>query len=281
VKICILVNHDIYANSLLNQLLPQLQGHQVWCFYSQRVGKLREKPAPLEYLAFFEQSLFNHKVCPWLDTKAQALGMRSWAGLSQWLQTPAGAIGDINDAQSLQQLSAIGPDLILSVRFGQILKSNVLAIPKHGAINLHSGLLPSYRGVMATFWSMFNGEADYGCTLHRITDEQIDRGEWLDELRLPLDLHRDYFSNTLALYQPGANLLLQAVKAIASGRKLVAQHQCDKRGRYYTYPTMAQLEKWLSKGFQLIDRSAYQNHLQRQYRIPRQTIDDWLRDADE
>ena len=49
--------------------------------------------------------------------------------------------------------------------YRRILKAAAIQIPRHGVLNLHSGLLPAYKGLMATFWATLNGEEEIGCTL--------------------------------------------------------------------------------------------------------------------
>jgi methionyl-tRNA formyltransferase len=69
-----------------------------------------------------------------------------------------------NSADGLERLRAAAPELIVSIRYRCILREHTIAIPEHGVLNLHSGILPDYRGVMATFWAMLTGETEIGCT---------------------------------------------------------------------------------------------------------------------
>ena len=69
---------------------------------------------------------------------------------------------------ALQKLRDVRADLLISIRFGMILGTEALGLPPRGVLNLHSGLLPQYRGVLATFRALLNGDAEIGCTLHWI-----------------------------------------------------------------------------------------------------------------
>ncbi|HAZ78734.1 MAG TPA: formyl transferase, partial [Porticoccaceae bacterium] len=53
----------------------------------------------------------------------------------------------LKSPEALSRVAATEPDLILSIRFGLILPQTIIDLPKYGVINLHSGLLPVYRGV--------------------------------------------------------------------------------------------------------------------------------------
>jgi methionyl-tRNA formyltransferase len=104
------------------------------------------------------------------------------------------------------------PDLIVSIRFGQILEEPVIAVPRIGVINLHSGLLPAYKGVMASFWSLLNGERQLGTTLHWITDSKIDSGAIISTQQQQVDTSKTYLQQVLSLYEPGARQITEAVK---------------------------------------------------------------------
>lgn len=78
-----------------------------------------------------------------------------------------------------------GPDLIIVIAFGQILKKNLLAIPKWGAINIHASLLPNYRGAAPIQWAILNNESKTGLTIMRM-DEGLDTGPILFQAELPI-----------------------------------------------------------------------------------------------
>ena len=85
-----------------------------------------------------------------------------------------------------QRVRAFDADLLISIRFGQIFKAEAIAQPRTGIINLHSGLLPEYKGVMASFWSLLNEEPRLGTTLHWITDKKIDSGALISTRSQPV-----------------------------------------------------------------------------------------------
>ena len=57
-----------------------------------------------------------------------------------------------------ERLEEIAPDAILVVAYGRIIPDWMLALPKHGCINLHGSLLPKYRGAAPIQWAVANGE---------------------------------------------------------------------------------------------------------------------------
>ena len=66
-------------------------------------------------------------------------------------------------------------DLILIIAGNQIIKKKVLDSTKYGVFNVHSSLLPNYKGLMPTFWVLKNNETKTGVTLYQLT-EGIDDG---------------------------------------------------------------------------------------------------------
>jgi methionyl-tRNA formyltransferase len=170
-KITLLANRDLASNLALNQLLPRLsQHHQLQVFLSSRVGSGTDLPEPLRMLKFFEQTLFNDILFPSLDRCRSGNGLYSFSQLAQFAASPITVLNQINSEGGLATLAASSPDLVICIRYGGILKDRVIAIPRHGVINLHSGLLPDYRGVMATFRALLHGETEIGTTLHYNAD---------------------------------------------------------------------------------------------------------------
>jgi methionyl-tRNA formyltransferase len=82
----------------------------------------------------------------------------------------------------------------------------VLAVPAKGAVNVHGGLLPHYRGGHVTQWAIINAEREFGVTLHYI-DEGLDTGPVIAEQRFALDEADDAYSVRAKLCEAGSQLL--------------------------------------------------------------------------
>lgn len=157
-----------------------------------------------------------------------------------------------NSDKGLEILSRLAPDLIVSIRYRKILHDAAIAIPRLGVINLHSGILPDYRGVMATFWAMLDGQAEIGTTLHRITDSGIDTGPVISIDRRPVDPCRSYLSNVLSLYPAGCRSVVAAVQKMAVGSELDGLAQTGG-GRYFGAPDQDSVHHFENKGLRLVD----------------------------
>ena len=235
-RIGLFYNRDIYAHAALNQLIPKLSDHDLGMFYSQRVGSASQTRDPrLVALAQVETDFAT----------APGLSFEAMASKSHCREI---AITDINGSD-LNLLRAFDADLLISIRFGQIFKAEAIAQPRTGIINLHSGLLPEYKGVMASFWSMLNDEASLGTTLHWITDKQIDSGALISTQSQPVRPNETYVSQVLSLYHPGVQQICEAVDQIQS---LATKKDGDlPTGTYFSFPDSDDIDRFSEKGWRL------------------------------
>lgn len=82
---------------------------------------------------------------------------------------------NVNAPSAIKFLKSLNSDLFVVIAYGQILSSEVLAIPKIFSINIHASLLPKYRGAAPINWAIINGEKTTGITVIKMTEE-MDRG---------------------------------------------------------------------------------------------------------
>ncbi len=242
-RIAILYNRDIYANRALNHLLPRLANHQLGLFYSELVGSARALDPRLIHLSKIERLLFNDVIFPMLDANSMTANQGTFTQLARLAKTKEIALASINNPEGLELLKKFAPDLILSIRFGQILQSKAIAIPSKGVLNLHSGILPQYRGVMATFWSLLNEDAEIGTTVHFIENASIDKGPIVSIRRLPVCRNKSYFQQVMNLYEGGCDDLLAAVHKVSLGiplKKLTSSHNT---GSYHSFPDSVALDQ--------------------------------------
>lgn len=235
-RIGLFYNRDIYAHAALNQLIPRLSGHDLGMFYSQRVGSASQARDPRLVALAHEETNF-----------ATAPGS-SFETLASENHTREIAITDINGVD-IEVLGAFDADLLISIRFGQIFNAEVIAQPRIGIINLHSGLLPEYKGVMASFWSLLNEESRLGTTLHWITNKKIDSGALISTRSQPVRLSETYREQVLSLYHPGVEQVCEAVDqlhpyALSKGDDLPA-------GAYYSFPTKEDIDRFEERGWLL------------------------------
>lgn len=255
-RITILANRDLASCIALNHLVPGLSAHRVTVFLSSRVGSKPLAP-PLQQLKFVEQDLLNQIIAPLLSQSSDAertakQPLLSFEQLGEVVVGGLSELNDINEAAGRERFAASEPELVLSIRYGLILKDPVIAIPAQGILNLHSGALPDYKGVMASFWALLNDESEIGTTLHFIEDSSIDTGGIVASTRLAVQQDRSYLWHVLSLYEDGCGQMLAAVDKIAAGHRLQSTSQAGA-GHYYSFPTAEDLQRFSERGWRLFD----------------------------
>jgi len=255
-RIVLLVNRDIESNFALNLLMPEIGRSAVGIFVSERVGASRTVSARmLGQLAFIEQELFNDLVFPLVgQTDRTDTRFVGFGELQRRFGVPVQTIATLKDPSELQKLRDMRADLFVSIRFGKILGAEALGLPLRGVLNLHSGLLPQYRGVLATFRALLNGDAEIGCTLHWIDSPGIDVGGIVETARRPVAKERSLLWHILSLYPPGVRLIVDAVRRLERGEAVVGTPQDPSAGAHYSFPTEADLIRFTALGWRLFDR---------------------------
>ncbi len=122
----------------------------------------------------------------------------------------------MRNGAALDILQRLKPDLIVVAAYGKLLPPDVLALPRLGCINVHSSLLPKYRGAAPINWAILNGEDETGVSIMYMA-EGMDTGDILAQRRTPIDPDEDAtcLYNRLAIL--GASLLTEVVCQIGSG----------------------------------------------------------------
>lgn len=249
-NITLLANKDVASCLALNYLFKGLQQHRLTVFLSSRVGS-KPLPPALKQLKFVEQDLFTQILFPRLGKRAS--GNHELLGFDQLADSLAGRLQElngINQGEGLERFRASEPDLVLSIRYGVILKQAPLVIPRHGVLNLHSGRLPDYKGVMATFWALLRDESEIGTSLHFIDDPNIDTGPIVASSTMPTDRRHSYLWHVLSLYEQGCANMLDAVATLEAGTELQATEQ-KPGGNYFSFPTESDLQLFAQRGWLL------------------------------
>ena len=115
-----------------------------------------------------------------------------------------------------EQLEAIDPDAILVVAYGRIIPDWMLALPRHGCINLHGSLLPKYRGAAPIQWAVANGETITGVTTMQL-DAGLDTGPMLLAEVLPIAPEETAADIFESLADVGSKLMVKTLNALNCG----------------------------------------------------------------
>ena len=130
----------------------------------------------------------------------------------------------------VEQVRALAPDLIVVAAYGQILPPALLDVPRHGCLNVHTSLLPKYRGAAPIQWAILNGDAETGVTIMKM-DAGLDTGAIVSTAHTAITAEDN--SQTLhdRLAQLGGALLARTIPDYVAG-KIVPQPQPAEGSSY-------------------------------------------------
>lgn len=123
----------------------------------------------------------------------------------------------------IEELKDIGPSVIVTVAYGQILPSEVINLPEMGCINVHASLLPKYRGATPISQAIINGDTETGITTI-FMDEGMDTGDILLQKKAGIFSYDTAGSLSERLSIIGADILLLTLKKLEEGN-LIAEPQ--------------------------------------------------------
>lgn len=139
----------------------------------------------------------------------------------------------INSSESLNRISELNPDLLVSIAGNEIFKKPLIELAPSGCLNLHSALLPKYRGLMPSFWVLKNQERRTGVSVFFV-DEGIDSGDILVQKEIEIDQHNQK-SLIIATKALGMVAIIEAVEKIHSADLACIQNSDDDM-TYFGFP---------------------------------------------
>jgi methionyl-tRNA formyltransferase len=146
------------------------------------------------------------------------------AGIPVWQPERA------RNPEFLAQLTALQPDVLVVAAYGQILPQAMLDMPRLGGVNVHTSLLPKYRGAAPIQWAILNDDAETGVTIMKMA-AGLDTGDILSQRATPI-LPEDNASTLHdRLAEIGAELLLPTLLDLAAGR--IMPRPQDESGANY------------------------------------------------
>lgn len=122
----------------------------------------------------------------------------------------------LRDGTALALLRELDPELIVAAAYGRILPDDILALPPKGCINVHSSLLPKYRGSAPINWAILNGDSETGVTIQKMVRD-LDAGDIILQRATPIGADEDAAALYDRLALMGGELLMEAVAQIEAG----------------------------------------------------------------
>lgn len=153
--------------------------------------------------------------------------------------------GSVNSKTNLDIIKSYRPDLLISILGNQIFKKPLIDLAPKGCINLHTALLPKYRGLMPTFWVLKNNEKYTGVSVFFV-DEGIDSGPIIvqEKVKTGNKTQQQLIKETK---QIGMNLILKSIDLIDKNElKLIENPESEKS--YFSFPTREDVKEFKRQG---------------------------------
>jgi len=122
----------------------------------------------------------------------------------------------MKDGTAFELVKSLAPELIVVAAYGRILPEDILNFPRYGSINVHSSILPKYRGAAPINWAILNGEEETGVTIMYMAKE-LDAGDILHVAKTGIDPEENAQTLTARLADLGAGALLETVEMLKNG----------------------------------------------------------------
>ena len=136
----------------------------------------------------------------------------------------------LRQPEAMEQLQAWSPDVIVVAAFGQILKQEVLDLPRFGCINVHASLLPRWRGAAPINAAILHGDEETGITIMKM-DVGLDTGPILSQRSVRIQPDETAGSLFEKLSKLGADLLLNTLPGYITG-KITPRPQPEEGATY-------------------------------------------------
>jgi len=166
--------------------------------------------------------------------------------LAEFHRIPLYQPQDVNAPAFLDTLRRLSPDLIISVSPPQVFRESLIELPTFGCINVHSSLLPKYRGILPTFWVLANGEQETGVTVHYIS-KGIDEGDIILQEKVEITPEETLHSLMKKCKEVGANLLLEVLKQFEEGSVSALPSRLEE-GSYFSFPRREDVRRFKAYG---------------------------------
>ena len=151
----------------------------------------------------------------------------------------------INHKESLKLIKSYKPSLLVSILGSEIFKESLIKLAPYGCINLHSSLLPKYRGLMPCFWVLKNKEKDSGVSVF-FMDEGIDSGQIIVQKKFNIGKisHENLIKKTKRL---GMEAIAEAIKKIKNDEIILIPNDNNEKS-YYSFPKRFDVKEFLQGG---------------------------------
>lgn len=284
---CVLfINDNISGNIIINKLVPELiflEFKPVIYLLKPRIPDKAKNHGLIDF-SFYDSIIGKQVIFPFLNRFSSLLkGRKEGPGnnttnnmcytLEQLREAYDLELYKTDDINNKKNYSSIAQDKeitgAISIRNLAIFKPETIrAFDNHAFFwNLHSGVLPQYRGAHPQFWSLLNGEKYCGLTLHEI-NAGIDTGKIINRSVYPIDFHKSYMRLFLEKSLKANCLITQALKSHIHKNRIPAPLNDNTKARYFSFPDDNDCKSFVNKGFSISNPVEMRDFYLSQYSVP-------------
>ena len=268
-KIVILANDDIpYSGLLSYPVLKKFANEISGIFIQDRIldsntttlglfNKVKKKSS-LQFAIFYAREIINYKIAVLIrrifhmNKHSNDCYIETNANLGKMFGIPVFKIeGSINDEIWLNKINEIKPDLIICIRYAEILKNSLLTIPNGGVINFHPSLLPKYKGMAPIFQALLHNENEIGFSLHYI-DEGIDTGKIIKRQKIKTEKNESVSHIAIRAHVVAGYELLSILNNLKKGDKKTEQIT-QNNGNYFSWPEKKDVKKFMQSNKKYVE----------------------------
>lgn len=152
----------------------------------------------------------------------------------------------INHNTSLATIKEYKPDILISVLGNEIFKKPLIELAPKGCLNLHTALLPKYRGLMPTFWVLKNNESETGVSVFYV-DEGIDSGDIIIQKKIKIEKNTTQAQLIKTSKKVGMDAIIEAVDKIKKNEVNIIENNSSE-ATYFKMPTRKDVVDFYKSG---------------------------------
>jgi methionyl-tRNA formyltransferase len=156
----------------------------------------------------------------------------------------------LKSEEILKNIRTLSLDIILSVASSRIFGPSILSVPKLGCLNVHAGMLPRYRGINPSFWSLLNQEKQSAVTVHYI-DEEIDDGDIIQQDIFDIQGMKSLHAVYLKVQEIAPITIVKALASIKEGNIRIIKNE-RSHSTYFSFPTKKDGRKFRAMGLEFM-----------------------------
>lgn len=162
------------------------------------------------------------------------------------------SLNSLNHKHGLVFVKCLEPEIIFSLAAPQKFCSELLSLPSLGCYNIHSALLPKYRGINGIFWAMMHDEQMTGFTIHKM-DRDLDTGPIAVQQAVQItstDSYDDVCRRLIAEATPAIVAFLRRLSLVRDDLSLMnIPDDLLKRSKFYTFPKAEDRREFKQLGY--------------------------------